>query len=118
MIGLATEIFDVVGNMVFENADKLDVLNDSGYRRCSRTATLDGGCVIYDTGYSVSDVTLKIKDDEAMKRQIDFAKYLVENYGAIIVTTKDGAFLGVPASWKYDGKTLVMEIMVTEKISL
>jgi len=117
MIGIATEVFDMFGSRIYERADKKDCLNDSGRRRCTRTATLDGGCIVYDTGYSVSDNIIKVRDENAGDDSVAFAKYIVQYYRSILVATKDGVFKGVPKSWNYDGNELEINVLVTEKIS-
>lgn len=117
MIGLASEVYDIIGDMVFSQANRLNNLNDAGSRRCTRTATLDGGCTVYDTGYSDSDNTVTVREENASQEAIDFAKYIVKSYGSIVVTMKDGAFLGVPSSWKVNDNSLDINILITEKIS-
>lgn len=117
MIALSTEVQDIIGDRIFPNADRDENLNESGNRRCTRTATLDGGCEVYDTGYSDSDRVIHVKDKNAAQALIDYAKYLVRNYSSIIVATKDGVFRGVPSEFDAENG-LSFKILVTERISL
>lgn len=119
MIGISLNVYDVIGAKIFKDADKKDLLNESGSRRCTRTATLDGGCDIYDTGYFISDKTIVIQQENASKEFIDYTKYITENYETVIVSTKDGVFLGNPESYRVQDRNGILEfrILLKEKIS-
>jgi hypothetical protein len=116
MIALSTEVQDVIGDRVFPDADRYKNLNESGSRRCTRTATLDGGCEVYDTGYSDSDRIAVINDENATQEMIDYVKYLIQNYSSIVVALKDGVFRGVPSEFTADNG-LNFKILITERIS-
>lgn len=100
MIGISTNIFDLAGARIFRGAE-LDQRkaneNLRRERRISRTATLDGGVSVYDTGYSAGDRDLTIRVPGASRAIVDFMAYLVATYSEITVTTEESAFLGVPA---------------------
>lgn len=117
MIAIATETYDVAGHKVFENSDREEILNESGARRCTRTATLDGGCEVYDTGYTDSDRVIQIHEKDASQSMIDYVKYIIKNYSSIIVAVRDGVFKGVPGDYKYSDNVLMFNILVTERIS-
>lgn len=117
MIGISTRTYDLLGSMIFPLSDSDDMINGNGKRRCSRTATLDGGCVVYDTGYAEGDRTIKVREKDADKSLVDFAKYITQKYPTVIVTSRDGAYIGVPESYNVNNGTLEMDILIIEKIS-
>lgn len=117
MIGISTITHDDFGAMIFPSADTDERVNDSATRRCTRTATLDGGCEIYDTGYSDSDRTLQVKETNVHTSLVDFVKYIIKNYGLVTVTTHDGAYRGAPGSYNVNNGVLVFNILVESKIS-
>lgn len=117
MIGISTMNYDEFGAMIFPLSDTDEAVNDSAARRCTRTATLDGGCEIYDTGYSDSDRTLRVKEKDVDLTLIDFVKYIIQNYGLIVVTTRDGAYRGVPDSYNVKNGVLLFNILIESKIS-
>lgn len=118
MIGIATETFDTGGAHIFKTSGADEAVNESGSRRCTRTSTLDGGCVVYDTGYSDSDKTIIVKEKNSSETAVSFAKYIVKNYRTVLVATCDGVFRGVPESWDVADGTLTLSILITEKLSL
>ena len=59
---ISTPTFDLNGSLALRLADGSDI--KSGARRVSRNATLDGGAVITDGGYSDADRTLVIRYSE------------------------------------------------------
>lgn len=120
MIGVSANIFDLNGARVFRTRE-LDQSktneNMRRERRASRTATLDGGVVVYDTGYAAGDRDLTIKVPGASREIIDFMLYLVKTYNEITVTTQESAFLGVPATAYVDTDgAAVMIVNLTEDI--
>lgn len=58
MISICSALFDINGQFLVEP----DIDSDFSFvsRRVSRSATLDGGCVIVDNGYTASDATFTI----------------------------------------------------------
>jgi len=104
-IGLSTPVFDLNGSRYFRGCELdpgVTQKNDQRARRTSRTATLDGGVSVYDTGYAVGDRDINLTVPDASATVSAFLAYLVEFYGEIIVTTEVGAFLGVPVSYSKD----------------
>jgi hypothetical protein len=85
--------------------------------RVSRTATLDGGCVITHSGFSYSDYTLSAvaffsKADE------DRIRAVFERETFLRVSTKFGFFSGAIESLTENrGKTRIT-LLITEKLSL
>lgn len=120
MIGISTRIFDLNGARIFRD-DELDqqyvCTNRDLQRRMTRTATLDGGVSIYDTGYAVGDRDITVRVPNASKEIIDFLAYLVQTYNEITVTTDESAFIGVPGRAYVDSEgAAVLVINLTEEI--
>ena len=114
MIGISTPIFDLAGARIFR---QVDVANRTGARRVSRTATLDGGVSVYDTGYSDSDRDCTVTEPDAGIDAVEFAKRIVETYDLITLSMEDGAYEGIPESYRMNGGDLEMKVLITEKLS-
>jgi hypothetical protein len=118
MIGISTLTFDLDGARVFRNTDReKDLSNRTGSRRTARTATLDGGVVIADMGYSDGDRDIIIEEPEASIEAVDYVRRIVELYNLVIVTTEDGAYEASPDSYGVSGGVLTMKMLVSQKIS-
>lgn len=120
MIGISSRIFDLQGARFFKRRE----LDGKDYnqifrwgRRMSRTATLDGGVSVYDTGYAPGDRTMNIRVPEAAQDVIDFMSYITKTYSEIAVTTRESAFVGVPADAYVDAAgAAVMIVQITQDI--
>ena len=116
MIGVSTRVYDLNGAMVFNDKDldiKYQNANLDIKRRMSRTATLDGGVSVYDTGYAAGDRDITIRCPAAPRDVLDFMAYLVQTYNEITVTTEESAFIGVPGRAYVDSEgaaTLVINL--------
>ena len=94
MISLSSIIFDPLGAVSFnEDEDGSDFGKKS--RRGNRIATLDGGSVTQDRGYSVTDLTFKITaeiyEEEIFKR----ISLLLENNTLTRISCREGVFIGI-----------------------
>jgi len=119
MIGVSARVFDLNGDRIFNNTDRsYDVKNRSGARRVSRTATLDGGASVADTGYSYADKTILVQIPDAPLADIVFAEYICKTYQLVTVCTDDGAYLAIPESHSVDVYgALTFTLLVTEILS-
>ena len=118
MIGISTQTYDLAGARVFRNTDRNeDLRNRKGERRVSRTATLDGGCLIADMGYSDGDRTIRIEEPQASIEAVDFARYIVEHYTSVVIATEDGAYQAAPESYEVKYGVLTMTLLVKTKLS-
>ena len=120
MIGISTRIFDLNGARILRD-DEIDqkyvCTNTDLQRRMSRTATLDGGVSIYDTGYAVGDRDITVRVSNASKEVVVFMAYLTKTYNEIVVTTNESAFIGVPGRVYVDSEgAAVLVINLTEEI--
>jgi len=118
MIGVASIIFDVSGARMFRAKDPIKEFdNRRGSRRVTRTATLDGGVAVSDLGYSDGDRDINIKEPEASLDSVDFARYIVETYNRVTITTPDGAYEAAPDGYDVTDGALTLRLLITEKIS-
>lgn len=94
IISMCSNLYDAFGDFVL-NVDFLDSDFSHISRRVSRTATLDGGSVIVDNGYSASDATFSIviSDIDDSKRLL--LLLMIQRHSEIIVSAKNNIFLGV-----------------------
>lgn len=93
MISLSATSYDPNGSIL------IDAVLTNPYearRRGSVTATLDGASSVYDTGYSVSDYTLKATIKYPSKLILDTLKYLVAYYGQVILACDIGVYTVIP----------------------
>ena len=80
-------------------------------RRVSRVATLDGGSVVTDSGFSDTDRTLKIKARITEDQQSDL-EYMQENYALWNVVAKNEYFSCSPQRMKCDNGKLELTLLV------
>ena len=114
MAGIATLTYDLDGAKMFPQDPASMMGNDTGARRSSRTATLDGGCVIYDSGYAAADRTLILATELSY---IDFFEHLVRYYSSVLVSVQAGIFKGNPQRWRIRQGKAEIEILVTEEVN-
>ncbi|TYT73257.1 hypothetical protein [Desulfobotulus mexicanus] len=101
--------FDLNGSRIMRQHPSAVLGNRSGSRRASRTATLDGGAVVYDTGYAAADRTINISTDI---RHLPWLTRMVRLYGEVRVSTEEGLFFGVPSAWQAKDDRAGMEILI------
>ena len=63
-------------------------------RRQNRIATLDGGSILQDRGYSNTDLTFRITAAKYEEQKFDDLRYLVESYPEVRISTRIGSFIG------------------------
>ena len=93
MISIAATSYDPNSSIVFYDISPINYLD--GQRRGNVTATLDGNSVVYDTGYSISDQTIKAVINGVTKEQLQLFLYLVSHYQQVILICESGAFNAV-----------------------
>lgn len=94
IVSLCSHLFDYAGDHRLDvDMSKSDFSSLS--RRVSRTATLDGGALIVDNGYSVADATyiISIPDLSAAARSALLAT--LQRHSLIILSCKTGCYQGV-----------------------
>jgi hypothetical protein len=116
MIGIATLIFDVQGDIVFHNYKRQQGLRSLS-RRLSRTATMDAEVQIEDNGLAQGDRNLNIVIESPTKAQADRLQYLIENYSDLRISTAEGVFLGVISTFRETAGKLYISIMIKERLT-
>jgi len=95
LVSLCALLYDYAGDFIL-NLDMQKSDLSVMVRRVSRTATLDGGAMIVDNGYTASDATFKLvpqaaTQSEALKNAI---YQLVKLHSSLTLSTPDGCYLG------------------------
>lgn len=112
MIGLATTTYDPNGALLINTRPKNSY---SAMRRGSVTATLDGASSVYDTGYSVSDITLTATVKNPTQTLLTKIQYLVVYYGQILISCDMGCYTAVPESTLLQDTLTLKFRLVTKK---
>lgn len=112
MIALSTPEVDLDGYLVLgtrlENPYQVS-------RRGSVTATLDGGSVVYDTGASVSDVTVTARVDGYSRQQAQALRYLTSLYPELTLKSEIGVY-AVRASFTTSKSTLTLQLRLLRRL--
>lgn len=117
MIGLSSITVDTAGSLVIVTAGIGTKYRDVS-RRVTRTATLDGGCAIYDNGFSDSDRDISVNITNASRTIVDFIERLIRLYSRIVITTDDGAFSVAPTGMIQDGRGgILLSAKIVSKLS-
>jgi hypothetical protein len=100
---------------------ELDVLPDSSegdiLRRVNRVATLDGGVVVNDNGYSEADRTLELAWQPLTVAQEASVVRLLQSYARLQVSTRSGVFLAAPETYSPGADESTLRLLVIEKLS-
>lgn len=117
IIGISMFSYDTDGNRTFYLMPDGIKSMRQGTRRVTRTPTLDGAAVVYDAGYSVSDLTWKIPIMATSIYIGNWISMLVKGYNAIRLTTIEGVFLAVPSMWKEEDGVVTLEALVVQQLA-
>lgn len=112
---LSTPTFDTAG--FIEVPITSDPIEGDTRRRVARIATLDGGAVLTDGGYSEADRVLTlawVPDDATREAAI---RRLVELYLRVQVATREGVYLVALESYSPGADESTLRALVIEKLS-
>ena len=114
MLTISAPIFDIQGHEIisFPEPGGLSGLD----RRNSRVATLDGGAAFNDFGYSDADRTLDINWKPASQRQLDNIARMVKAHGRLIVSCREGCFVGAPGFFGVSDNKAQLQILVERRL--
>lgn len=105
--------FDLQGSV------ELDALPDSTFstlgRRTNKVATLDGGVAINDFGFTHADRDFQVLVKPTPEQDAAL-RYIVENYGQVYVSTKEGFFKAIP-EYSPGPSQSTLSLSITEKIA-
>ena len=94
IVSLCSYLFDLNG----EHRVEPDMQNSDftvASRRVSRTATLDGGALIVDNGYTASDATFTISLPHISATARAALLDTIKTHSLLVLSCKAGCFLGV-----------------------
>lgn len=81
-------------------------------RRVSRTATLDGGAVLTDTGYSAADRTFLVNLPGISSEDSARLRRWVRDFATLIVATEESVFEAAPEQFTYSDGTAQLKLLV------
>ena len=111
MISVVSKTFDLAGALEID--PNIDGVTFAANRRTSRAATLDGGAVITDQGYSDGDRTLIVRYKAVSEAHDDLARRILRYHARVYVTTDEGTFEAAPDSFEnvFDENTFTFLIL-------
>ena len=115
-IALAAKTFDILGDIVFMHPGGDSALRNKS-RRATRIATLDGGAVLSDLGYTDGDRDMSIVINPVSEAQATVIEQLVRYHAEIFVTMDDGCYLASLASVRYVGGRATLTVRLIERAS-
>lgn len=107
-------VFALAGDLRLEIAADVDL--EGVARRVSRTATLDGGAVLSDTGYSSGDRIFDLNFPGISQADSETMQSWVKTYATLIVGTEQSVYQGAPEFYRYSGGTGQLRILVTSDL--
>lgn len=98
----------------------LDLLPSTGRgdvtRRVNRVATLDGGAVFNDFGFTESDRTIELRWTPVSAEQEASVVRLVKFYPKLTVATQDGLFLAAPETYSAGETESTLTLLVDRRL--
>ena len=114
LISITALTYDPDGSRMLRLTPKAALALNTGGRRVSRTATLDGGAVVYDTGYAAADRTLRLTVQARDATVPAFLERMVRLHSLVRVASGHGVHVGVPEKWAHnDDNTATLTVLVT-----
>jgi len=86
-----------------------------GQRRGTVTATLDGGCSVYDGGFSITDQSYTLTMRAPSPSTLITLQYLVAYYSQVILSCESGVFTAIP-SFALNGHNLALTCRITGRL--
>ena len=116
IIEVASKVYDSDGARFLKQDAGQEIENNKGARRVTRTATLDGGAVADDSGYSAADRTYIVKTKDETGEIAAWAERMVKTYSTVTLSTRFGCFTGTPSQWFVRQNFVYIEILIIEQI--
>ena len=111
---VASETFDLAGFVELRVKD--DSTAGETRRRVNRIATLDGGAVFNDAGYTEADRTIELTWMSADQAVHDAVDRLVRTFTRVTVSTRDGVYLAAPQKYQ-PGTDARLTLLIVSKLS-
>lgn len=115
LLSINSSLYDIFGHILL-NINPISSRLNTISRRVSRTATLDGGALIVDNGYSPADATLNIVPAMLTKTDRDILRRLATQHSSLILCTHDGAFSGVISNIT-ENREMIIYFLVQSQLS-
>jgi hypothetical protein len=115
-ICLSSPTYDPAGS-VWLTVDQAATKFEECQRRVSRTATLDGGCSIFDNGFSHADRTIPIGFLDMTMAQEDSLRYLFQTYPLLHLAIPHGFLLGAIERMTVSNGKATISFLVKEILS-
>ena len=115
LISLCATEYDPKGSGMIRLTSESAVRMQSGQRRQSKTATLDGGVVLYDTGHTLSDTTWKV-ESLASPATIDLIDYLCREYSELDLRYLNKQAKVSISSWHVTGDKISFNLSVLREM--
>lgn len=114
MIAISVATADEAGAIVLRMTPASKLI--SGARRVERTKTLDGGCSIYDGGFSHSDRSWSI-EARVSDTAWDALWAIMTVYALVNIATAEGYFTGCLESAVREEDRVILSILIKEKLT-
>jgi len=115
MASISTQIADTAGSILLRLDMGKSKLGEMA-RRVSRTATLDGGAVVVDSGFSHGDRTL-VLSGRLTETDETTLKTLMQTYSLVTLAIPDGAYSGVIERLTVNHGAVEIRFLIKEKVS-
>lgn len=86
-------------------------------RRAQRVATLDGGAILVDGGYSAADLTFVLTLPDRTGASHAFIAGLIANYPSVVVCCADGCYLALLDNLSYKNGQTTLNALVLEDLT-
>jgi len=114
MIGFQSIAFSAYGPVVILDRGSAKTMDNR--RRVSRSATLDGGCVITDRGFSDGDRTVRLRTDvDESARDVLWSWFRTSS--GIVLSLDDGCYTAYLESLSFEGTEMDAKILIKERLS-
>jgi hypothetical protein len=112
---ISTPTYDLDGHVTLNVREEDSDLGQTA-RRVTRVATLDGGAVVNDFGFSYADKTLVLSwlaEDEALDDNLD---RIVRLYNRLYLSSPHGVFFVAPQAFRRQNETSSLTLLVLERL--
>jgi len=116
MLSIYTPYFDLDG-VVQTEYDIVDSTLGNESRRGNRTATIDGGAIYTDLGFSESDKTFSFSLKKIDKKQIANLKRFLREYREVFLTISGGVYNGVIVNLNTSVIPIKFDFLVIKKVA-
>lgn len=113
-VSISAPVFDLGGHAWITGVPIGGITNFE--RRNNRVATLDGGAVIPDFGYSDADRTFDIRWPARDQEVVDTVRRLAKTYSRLIVSTAEGCFIGAPGPFSLSDSEARLQILIEARL--